>query len=70
MNTDHYAIEIEWDDLDEIFIARVPDLPGCAAHGDTREEALAEAEFAINFWLDVAKERGLKPPAPRLYTHA
>ena len=36
MNTDHYAIEIEWDDLDEIFIARVPDLPGCAAHGDTQ----------------------------------
>ena len=28
-----YEIIIHWDDEDNIFIAEVPELPGCMAHG-------------------------------------
>jgi predicted RNase H-like HicB family nuclease len=32
-----YEIIIYWSDDDEAFIAEVPELPGCAAHGLTPE---------------------------------
>jgi predicted RNase H-like HicB family nuclease len=32
-----YEIIIYWSDEDEAFIVVVPELPGCVAHGDTRE---------------------------------
>ncbi len=37
------------------WIARVPSLPGCMGDGETPEEALANAERAIEEWLDAAK---------------
>ncbi len=35
-----YEIVIYWSDEDGVFIAEVPELPGCMAHGDTGEQAL------------------------------
>ena len=57
-----YAITIYWSDEDGMFVAAVPDLPGCMAHGDTHEDALAEAQAAINLWLDAARELGRPIP--------
>ncbi len=37
-----YPVYIYYSDEDQAFIARVPDLPDCAAHGKTEEEALRE----------------------------
>jgi predicted RNase H-like HicB family nuclease len=46
------------------FGAYVPDLPGCVAVGETREEALASIQQAIEFHLDGLKEDGQPIPAP------
>ena len=45
--------------------AHVPDLPGCIAVGDTRQEALDLIEEAIIFHIDGLKEQGLPVPEPR-----
>ena len=42
-----YEIILYWSVDDEAFIAEVPELPGCAADGPTRQEALANAETVI-----------------------
>lgn len=36
----------------------VPDLPGCFSAGDTLEEAYANAEEAIEAWIEAALDRG------------
>ena len=61
-----YAVIISWSDDpgDKVFVADVPELPGCTAHGDTHEEALANAHEAIALWLDTCDEDGVPPPNP------
>ena len=49
------------------FGAYVPDLPGCAAVGQTEEEVLRLIREAIAFHLDGLKERGLPIPEPRYH---
>ncbi len=60
-----YEIIIYWSDEDQAFVAEVPELPGCAAHGPTQEAALASAKEAIQLWIDTAKEFGDPIPAPK-----
>ncbi len=56
---------IYWSDEDEAFIAEVPELPGCMAHGDTHERALQSANEAIQLWVATAKEFGDPVPQPK-----
>ena len=67
-----YEMVIYWSEDDRIFVAEVPDLPGCAAHGKTRQQALVSAEQAIEAWLEVTREFGERAPKPggRLLTVA
>lgn len=51
---------------DESFVAQVVEWPGIMAHGDTREEAARQIQVAPEGALQVAVERGIKPPAPAL----
>lgn len=44
--------------------AHVPDLPGCVATGETREEALERIREAIAFHLEGLKKEGLPIPEP------
>ena len=44
--------------------AHVPDLPGCVAVGETREEVLQLIREAIEFHIDGLKEDGLPVPTP------
>jgi predicted RNase H-like HicB family nuclease len=44
--------------------AHVPDLPGCVAVGETREEALHLIREAIEFHIDGLKQDGLPVPTP------
>ncbi len=56
--THKYEVIIFWSDDDQAFVAEVPELAGCAAHGDTPETALREAQKAISLWIDTAREFG------------
>ena len=60
-----YEIILYWSNEDQAFIAEVPELPGCAADGTTRQEALANAEVVISEWLETARELGRPIPEPR-----
>ena len=60
-----YEIIIYWSSEDQVFVAEVPELPGCLAHGDTQEAALARASEAIQLWIDTAKEFGDRVPEPK-----
>jgi len=62
---DKYEIVIYWSAEDEAFIAMVPELDGCMAHGATRNEALANAESAIAAWIATAREFGDPVPEPK-----
>ena len=46
------------------FGAYVPDLPGCIAAGESREEALTLIREAIEFHLEGLKEEGQSIPDP------
>ncbi len=63
--THKYEIDLVWSDEDQAFLAEVPDLPGCMAHGATHEEALREVQSAIAGWLAVAREAGEPVPEPK-----
>ena len=60
-----YEVIIYWSDEDQVFVAEVPELPGCAAHGPTQEAALTNTQEAIRLWLDTAKEFGDPIPVPK-----
>ena len=60
-----YEIIIYWSEEDGAFVAEVPELPGCAAHGATQEAALVSAQEAIRLWIDTAKEFGDPIPKPK-----
>jgi predicted RNase H-like HicB family nuclease len=65
MNMHKYEIIIYWSKEDKVFIAEVPELPGCIAHGDTQQSALTKAGEAIQLWIDTAKEFGDPVPEPK-----
>ena len=58
-------IIIFWSDEDRVYVADVPELPGCMAHGETQNEALKNIQDAMSFWLDIARELGRSIPEPR-----
>lgn len=60
-----YEVIIYWSSDDDAFIAEVPELPGCAAHGPTPAAALAEAQTAMELWLETAAEFGDPIPEPK-----
>ena len=51
-----YEIILNWSEEDFAFIAEVPELPGCIAHGDTYESTL---------WKKTAEEFDDPIPAPK-----
>jgi predicted RNase H-like HicB family nuclease len=53
-----YEMIIYWSDEDGVFIAEVPELPGCMADGSTYKEAVDNAEVVIQEWIETAKELG------------
>lgn len=57
-----YQITLYWSDEDRAFVAEVPELPGCMAHGDTQEAALKHAKEAISLWKDTEFEAEARLP--------
>jgi predicted RNase H-like HicB family nuclease len=62
---ERYHINIFWSDEDGSWIADVPDLRYCTAHGTTPEQALREVQTAMTAWLESARAHGDPIPAPR-----
>ncbi len=60
-----YQIIIYWSDEDQAYVANVPELPGCMAHGETYESALANIKIAMELWIKTAKEFNDTIPAPK-----
>jgi predicted RNase H-like HicB family nuclease len=46
-----YEIILYWSEEDKVFVAKVPELPGCRAHGKTTEKALKNVNQAIELWI-------------------
>ena len=60
-----YEIIIYWSMEDQAFVAEVPELPGCMAHGSTYEEALVQIQSAMELWLETAREYNDPIPEPK-----
>ena len=60
-----YEIILYWSADDNAFIAEVPELAGCMADGETRADALKNAERVIAEWIEVAQEMGREIPVPK-----
>jgi predicted RNase H-like HicB family nuclease len=60
-----YEVIIYWSGEDEAFIAEVPELPGCAADGATKQAALKNADAVIKEWIETAKALGRPVPEPK-----
>lgn len=64
MSESKYPVFVRWSDEDRVFIAEAPDLPGCAADGATRAEAVTAIETVIAEWIETARELGRPIPEP------
>ena len=60
-----YEILLYWSDEDQAVIAEVPELPGCAADGQTYEEALTNVRTVIAEWIKTARDLGREIPKPK-----
>jgi predicted RNase H-like HicB family nuclease len=67
MKVRNYRVEIERlsDEEGGGFLASIPELPGCSSDGDTRAEAIAGLEEAIDSWIAMAAKLGREVPAPQ-----
>jgi predicted RNase H-like HicB family nuclease len=59
-----YEVIIYWSKEDDAYIAEVPQLAGCVAHGDSQEQALRNVQDAMCLWIETAKEFGDPIPEP------
>ncbi len=60
-----YHINVFYSEEDGCYIADIPDLKYCSAHGATPDEAVREVIIAKRGWLEVANEKGMSIPEPR-----
>jgi predicted RNase H-like HicB family nuclease len=60
-----YELIIYWSEGDNSFVVEVPELPGCAADGETYIEALQNVQIVMQEWIETAQELGRPIPQPR-----
>ena len=60
-----YELIIYWSEVDQAFIVEVPELPGCAADGETYQEAVQNVEVVIQEWIETAQALGRSIPEPK-----
>ncbi len=59
-----YAVQIFWSEEDEGFIAVCQEFPGLSTFGLSREEALNEAEVALDLMIKSYISNGVSLPEP------
>ncbi|MEK0180808.1 MAG: type II toxin-antitoxin system HicB family antitoxin [Oscillatoriales cyanobacterium] len=60
-----YEVIMYWSEEDQAFIAEVPELPGCAADGETYQEVLQNLEIIMHKWIETANALGYPIPQPK-----
>ncbi len=60
-----YELIIHWSKEDDAYVAEVPELPGCMAHGSTYQKAVSNVQEAIRLWIKTSKEYGDPVPEPK-----
>ena len=60
-----YEIIMYWSDIDNAYIAEVPELSGCMADGSNYAEALSNVDIVIREWIETAKSLGREIPEPK-----
>lgn len=63
--TPKYHLKLFWSKEDQCWIADVPDLNHCSAHGETAEEAVREAGIMMQAVVDSLRDHGDPIPEPR-----
>lgn len=61
----NFEIILFWSNEDNCFIAEIPELSGCFAHGENEFEALKNINVAKKLWIDTALEFGEEIPTPK-----
>ncbi|MBX9743367.1 MAG: type II toxin-antitoxin system HicB family antitoxin [Chthoniobacterales bacterium] len=59
-----YLTKIYWSDDDDAYVAEVPSLPGCVAHGASYEKAAHNIRIAMELWLSSAERHHDPVPEP------
>ena len=62
-----YSVLVQYDSRDKIYVASIPELKGCIAHGETQETAMHEIKIALELWIEAARENNISVPEPMLY---
>ena len=62
--TEKYSLNICWSEEDQSYVCTSSLLPGLMAFGNTKEEALAEGEIALEGMLQSLKDEGSEVPQP------
>jgi predicted RNase H-like HicB family nuclease len=65
MPANKYSFHLAWSEEDEAYIANCPEFPGLLAHGGTPEEAIAEAQIALEGVIAVYEDSGMELPEPQ-----
>ena len=60
-----YEIILYWSKDDNMYVAEIPELPGCMADGVTYAEALYNAQIIIDEWIETAISLGREVPEPK-----
>jgi antitoxin HicB len=59
-----YTIVLRRDTVDNIFVARAEELPGCSAHGETEPEAISNLHDNMRVWIEDCIDSGDAVPEP------
>ena len=66
-----YSIKINWSELDNGYIAIIPELSGCSSFGETYEKALENLKIAKQLYMEVLEEDNIVfPEAQHLQTYS
>ncbi len=57
-----YSVTVMWSENDAGFIATVQEFPGLSAFGETKEEAVHEAEIALELFVEDIQAEGAQLP--------
>ena len=60
-----YEVIIYLSNKDNIYIAEIPQLKGCMAHGETPNDALNEVTKVATEWVQIANEQRWPVPEPK-----